>query len=504
MRRLSGLMLGFGLVLIVFCLSLGLVNADWTINQAKGYMNTTDRIAIGYFEPAPNANLDVANWSRMQGIRVHTLIVDGNVGIGTTAPQSKLHIDFTSNSVVPTLLLSGTSNLNYTPRAVFVDTKLGSITKAPAWGVDNWEDKFRIWRQPNITTHGNTYLTILNNGNVGIGTTSPGAKLHVVADSDPIANEPDRYTQLQIHGTTGEDKLFIGIDTTDKYAGIAYVQERVKWGPLVLQAKGGNVGIGTTSPREKLHVNGTIRIEGWDAVLHSVDTAGRYQDLIGTYQGWNPNTVYIAGYNAVNSGRNTTAVSIGGYGSERLWVNLTSGKVGIGTTNPGAKLHLSSLGSTNDGIIIDNPDSGSSKARIFFREGGSASYGGIVGYDAGADILYLNTLENTVEKQGIAIARSTGYVGIGTTTPAYKLDVSGDIRATGAVRSNVGTPIYKISNSYCEGYGFLTNLDTCNTSACVWDEYGYPTWYYTCGGKCEQGKTHSCPNTLLGRLLSSY
>jgi hypothetical protein len=95
-------------------------------------------------------------------------------------------------------------------------------------------------------------------------------------------------------------------------------------------------------PAEKLDVSGSVRIRGFDAVLHSFDGAGRYQDLIGTYQGWNPEAVYIAGYNAINSpgGRNTTKVSIGGSGSERVWVDLVTGSVGIGRTNPEARLHV--------------------------------------------------------------------------------------------------------------------------------------------------------------------
>jgi hypothetical protein len=79
---------------------------------------------------------------------------------------------------------------------------------------------------------------------------------------------------------------------------------------------GGNVGIGTANPGDKLDVNGSIRAQGWDAVLHSLDTSGRYYDLIGNYQGWDPAGIYIAGYNAFNaSGRATQRVYIGGPGT---------------------------------------------------------------------------------------------------------------------------------------------------------------------------------------------
>ena len=90
------------------------------------------------------------------------------------------------------------------------------------------------------------------------------------------------------------------------------------------------VGIGVSNPEASLDINGGAIIRGWDAVLTSKNTEGNNLQLIGTYQGWNKNTVYIAGYNASNlSDISTTSVSFGGSGAERLWINLLNGHVGI-------------------------------------------------------------------------------------------------------------------------------------------------------------------------------
>jgi hypothetical protein len=100
-------------------------------------------------------------------------------------------------------------------------------------------------------------------------------------------------------------------------------------------------------------------ISGWDAVLNSSDTSGRFHDLIGTYEGWDPHAVYITGYNVKNSPgeRATERVTIGGSGSEVMTADITSGNVGIGDVNPAAKLTVNGAilrsGSTMYGADTD-------------------------------------------------------------------------------------------------------------------------------------------------------
>jgi hypothetical protein len=76
-----------------FLLSLAFVSAQWAIGQSlagtPAIYNLTHWVGIGII---PNATLDVVNWSRMQGLRVHSLIVDGSVGVGVINPQQKLEV----------------------------------------------------------------------------------------------------------------------------------------------------------------------------------------------------------------------------------------------------------------------------------------------------------------------------------------------------------------------------------------------------------------------------
>jgi hypothetical protein len=123
--------------------------------------------------------------------------------------------------------------------------------------------------------------TIHLNGSVGLGTTSPSGKLNILH-----RNTSARADHIFLQDSTDTaQKLYVGIDGNDEYASIQYVREGAHWGPLVLQATYGNVGIGTTAPDSKLHVNGTIRagdvygsggknlIVGDDAYLSDLDQA---------------------------------------------------------------------------------------------------------------------------------------------------------------------------------------------------------------------------------------
>jgi hypothetical protein len=126
--------------------------------------------------------------------------------------------------------------------------------------------------------------------------------------------------------------------------------------------KDGKVGIGIREPEERLDVVGSVRVQGWDAVYKSLDTVNgvnRTFHLIGTYHGWDAEAIYVPGYNYYNpSGgnvKNSYAKRVHFGRPERMTIDLNTGNVGIGITNPQEALHVvgNLLGAAKD--ISGNP-----------------------------------------------------------------------------------------------------------------------------------------------------
>ena len=203
----------------------------------------------------------------------------------------------------------------------------------------------------------------------------------------------------------------------------------------------GNVGIGTTAPDHLLHVvssgNAEIEVErtsGAAILLQAQSATG----VIGT------------------SSNHDLAIKTNG--STRIQVE-NGGDVGIGTTEPDAKLHV------EGSVLIDAYTEGAG-AGLFFREGHlNTNQPSITVQDhngANPDGLAISAYDGISFKlNAVEIARfdTAGNLGIGDTTPTYKLDVNGTLRATGNITgdSNITAAGYLTSNV---GDGAFSVLET--------------------------------------------
>jgi predicted acyltransferase (DUF342 family) len=243
----------------------------------------------------------------------------GNVGIGTTSPGSKLTVlgqgEFVRNSVNPCIL---TEQQGSGLSASFMGTEFGDIVKMGTTdGLNNprmfiGSSATGIYLKQSHTTGagnfdfqnsgGGSRMYIGENGNVGIGTTSPGAKLDISGNDDATINITAPNNKSSAIHFSDPDADHQGIlsytHTVDAFRFFTQDEERVRIDSA------GNVGIGTTNPGERLDVNGRIRIENstapttttnrlysvggilyWDGenVLHARDTIGEMEDTsIGT------------------------------------------------------------------------------------------------------------------------------------------------------------------------------------------------------------------------------
>ena len=235
----------------------------------------------------------------------------------------------------------------------------------------------------------------------------------------------------------------------------------------------GNVGVGTTTPGSLLEINKS-QSAGTTVVIdnsHTTASNAAYSGLFFKQAGANR---FFLG--SINDG-NTTQFLSGGAGSLWLWNYANgpmlfatnnaermridaAGSVGIGTTTPTERLTVVAQDATSNGVThvlsvahttTGTPATGLG-AGILFRAKRSDGSMGFIGHLAGiwedpttgtedGALLFAPVLNSSgygTERMRIT---SSGVVGIGTTTPstAYKLDVNGEINATG-FRIN-GTPI---------------------------------------------------------------
>jgi hypothetical protein len=260
-----------------------------------------------------------------------TILPNGNVGIGTASPATTVEI----RSADPVLRFTNTSN---TGQNEFIGSSGNMIFKADMLNsVSNSNFRFDL--------DGTEVMKINTGGNVGIGTGSPNRRLSVSASGETIplqinnaSTTAGQFALIRSVISTDQDNIassvdFGGIRTASSNADFIVrtnATERLR----ILNS--GNVGIGTNSPAEILHISGSAgpRIE------HTADRAlGFVRTGANTFT-FEHDTARFYLYNT------TTAVS------PILFNN--NGTVGINETAPSAQLQVKSGATDRVGLVVNS------------------------------------------------------------------------------------------------------------------------------------------------------
>lgn len=255
-----------------------------------------------------------------------SLTKDGKVGINTYAPTQTLHVNGGILAEHDYGYYLKDANGEALKQVFFYanDFHVGNGSAAKGYNTYIAGDTI-IFRTSTSTTE---KMRVSADGNVGIGTTSPSAKLHVEGDVYAKGSHIFRGTFTLINDTNANLKGAVYMSSN----GYLYIQPRIENSTYnvntIINPKGGNVGIGTTSPTETLHVNGTMRSRY--CRFNGID--GSIAGYVGRGSDTN-NNIYIEAQTSDG------CVCLNTNNNRRVTVTA-DGNVGIGTTSPSYKLQV--------------------------------------------------------------------------------------------------------------------------------------------------------------------
>ncbi|MFA5928639.1 MAG: tail fiber domain-containing protein [Candidatus Margulisiibacteriota bacterium] len=364
---------------------------------------------------------------------------NGNVGIGTAVPSFKVEVAAINASLAVGGALGSTQNTG----VQFLDT--GTQHAGLRWSGDGSNnltlEDASVNSNPSLWNGGTPVNFIVRNGKVGIGTTSPGARLSIKGEAYPSNllsfhsyNEPDRYKLMLRQYTGSGANIGYGFDNTNDNTLYSNV----------LTMLGGNIGIGTNNPGARLHVYGS----GGTGVVNIQEyqpgggNTGGVLNLQATDNGGNALSIVSLSSKlasgAVGLGAGDLAINTmtGGVSYERMRIQ-SNGYIGVGLAGVAAQGILDIKTGTGRNIYVADILDG--RPALFLKNN---SYSGRIdlvsngGMEVGTEgVQNVALFSNNLVRMTVY---GSGEVGIGTTTtPRALLDVNGTAGNSTGVWANL-------------------------------------------------------------------
>ena len=462
--------------------------SDLNITVAKGAVNSAAANGAGLTVDGASATLTYSNIGD-KFVFNKPLDVTGNIGVTGTVDGVDIAVrdavltstTTTAGAALPKAGGTITGTLNIDVADLFVKDTTGGAQGQVQIGAGTAQGFINIQkgdgtRNVQLSSDGDTYF---NGGNVGIGTDTPGSELHVhsAAPGLRLTSSSDSGTPTAQFDYSPGSGYFLRLGDSANNEDVMIRS----YGDSVFN--GGNVGIGTDTPGEKLVVAG-------DGARMTVESADMEVAMLG--RRGSSGAALDDGYLRLRkAGVTADGIVLNTGGSS--WLN--GGNVGIGTASPGYKLEVSgtahvtatlsagALSIPSQGIILNQAfgtgvpsitmtgtaNNGRAGA-INFKEsdgsggaiantaaiystdgaGGNANYGGLTIAAYQSDIRFsTGSLAGTK-----MIVQAGGNVGIGTTNPQKLLQVKETSTATTSVHYPITVGGANHVANYAAGIGF--------------------------------------------------
>ncbi len=444
---------------------------DWSIGMYNG-------VDVGTFAISEDGGTLGFGTARM------SIIAGGNVGIGTTAPGAKLHISngdasyalFGPNTTWSSYLYVGAGGSAIAAGKAQVISTNGNLHLDAGVGQNIYIANYN---------GSNTFMQT-GGGNVGIGNTGPGHQLTVgAATSDAQAvtirgysNSPASWKGGGAFGYTSASVIMGELSGVAQLGGHSATLNA--WANLAINSAGGNVGIGTTGPVDKLDVRDAMSVNeikfrnvggGDDSDpyrLRKYRTSSNVNELRLDLNDDSDERFTIYGNSCVGSGCGEYSTNLYHWFRSDGYA-YHNGRLGVGNQAPNARLDISDNGGS-DGIAmgqIHGDNTSTIQTYIDGQWSNRASYAG-----------------GCCNK--LLLQPDIGEVGIGLTNPSYKLHVVGNVGVNGTIYPGA-TSTYLNANEFNHPNGRILlsgnlHIDSYNGNSIYENYYTANNIYQVVGG----------------------